>query len=69
MQRTPTSSTNVKSVGYDKRTRVLEIEFVRQRVYNYTAVHPNTARALLNAASKGKFVWRKIRDKYVFTRV
>lgn len=68
MQRTPVSSTNVVSVGYDKKTRVLEIEFKKSRVYQYTAVHANTARALLNAPSKGKFVWRRIRDKYSFTR-
>lgn len=68
MDRTPVSSSNVASVGYDRTLRVLELEFRTGRVYRYQDVHPNTARAMLLTSSKGKFVWRNIRNKYAYTR-
>lgn len=35
MDRTPVSSTNLKSVGYDAVNRVLEIEFHDGGIYQY----------------------------------
>lgn len=69
MQRQPVTSSNVVSVGYDKPTKTLEIEFRAGRVYRYSGVHANTARGLLVASSKGKYVWKNVRDRYAFVRV
>lgn len=69
MDRTPVRSSNVVSVGYDKNSKTLEVEFRTGRVYQYAGVHANTARAFLVAPSKGKYVWRRVRDKYSYVRV
>ncbi len=69
MERQPVSSSNVASVGYDKTRRVLEIEFRSGATYQYRAVHSNTARGLIAAASKGKYVWKNVRGKYSFSHV
>lgn len=69
MERQPVSSSNVSSVGYDKTHRILEIEFRSGSTYQYRAVHSNTARGLLAASSKGKYVWKNVRGKYSFSKV
>ncbi len=69
MERTPVTSSNVESVGFDKATRTLEISFHSGRVYQYAGVHPNTHRHLMNAPSKGKFVHKNVRDRFPYTKV
>lgn len=62
MNRRPVRSSNVASVGYEKRT--LEVEFRTGAVYQYSGVHPNTFQAMLRAPSKGKFMWKNVRGRY-----
>lgn len=69
MDRTPVQSSNVASVGYNKASKTLEVEFRTGRVYQYSGVHANTARAFLAAPSKGKYVWRRLRGNYSYVRV
>ena len=69
MTRTPVSSSNVSSVGYDEKKRVLEIEFTNKQVYQYQDVSPVSHKALLAAPSKGQYVHMNIRGKYAFARV
>lgn len=68
MERRPVSSSNLAAVGYDKSRKILEIEFRTGAIYQYQAVHANTARGLLAAPSKGKYVWKNIRGKYSFSK-
>jgi len=69
MERRPVSSSNLAAVGYDKSSKVLEIEFRTGSVYQYRSVHPNTARGLFTASSKGKYVWKNVRGKYPYSKV
>jgi hypothetical protein len=41
MDRTPVSSSNLSSVGYDPDEQILEIEFNGGRVYQYYDVPPS----------------------------
>lgn len=63
MKRVAVESSNVKSVGYDPETQVLEIEF-RSGVYRYHEVEPDTYHALMDAESIGRFVRQHIVDQY-----
>ena len=69
MKRTPVTSRNLVSVGYDPDTATLEVEFRRRRVYRYTQVSEDTYAALMRAESKGSHFHHHIRDRYPTTRV
>lgn len=66
IKRLAVDSTNLASAGYDRDSRVLEIEFKSGAVYRYLAVPPEVFENLLRAASKGRFFVREIRGKYEF---
>ncbi len=68
MHRQPVASSAISSVGYDERSSVLEVEFRSGAVYDYFKVPPKVYRELLKAPSKGRFVSRRIRDRYPFVR-
>ncbi len=55
-------------MGYDERSSVLEVEFRSGAVYDYFDVPPKVWKALLGAPSKGRFVTRRIRDRFPFVR-
>lgn len=56
MFRTPVSSSNLTSVGYDPRSRVLEIEFHDGSVYQYSGVPESVYRGLMAADSHGRYL-------------
>ncbi len=56
MEREQVSSSNVKSIGYDINTSILEVEFKNGRVYQYFNVPINVYNALINASSIGKYL-------------
>ena len=62
MHREPVASEAMRSVGYDPRRRVLEIEFVDGDVYQYQDVPPELHVDLMQAASHGEFFAHHIRD-------
>ena len=68
MHRQPVASSAISSVGYDERSSVLEVEFRSGAVYDYFKVPPRVYRELLKASSKGRFVSRRIRNRYPFAR-
>jgi hypothetical protein len=69
MQRETVKSSNIKSVGYDKITLVLEIEFRTGSIYQ----HPNVPAAvyvrLKAAPSKGRSFAARIKDRHRCTRI
>jgi hypothetical protein len=69
MRRKPVSSSVIASVGYAARKRVLEIEFLSGRIYQYFDVERATYDALLKAPSMGTFFNAHIKDEYSFVRV
>ena len=69
MTRTPVSSSNLKSVGYDNVSHTLEIQFHSGGVYQYMNVPPSVFAALMAASSHGSFFARAIRNCYHYRRV
>ena len=69
MNRTPVSSSNLRSVGYDSATNTLEIAFHGGRVYQYFNVPESVYQGLLNAASHGKHHHRHIKETYPYERI
>ena len=62
--REPISSTAIAKVGYSKRRRILEIEFVNGAIYRYLDVAPSVYRDLMSAESKARFYDLNIRRHY-----
>ena len=70
MKREPVESSNLKSVGYDPCTRVLEIEFKDGSVYEYDDVPCEVHSGLMDAESKGSFFYENIRKRdYEYRRI
>jgi hypothetical protein len=69
MLRAPVSSSSIASVGYDRGQEVLEVEFRSGAVYRYYSVPRSLVRSLLDAPSKGAFLNRNIRNRYIYARV
>ena len=61
MDRHPVKSSNVKEVGYDAETKVLEVKFKSGGVYQYAGVQPEMYADLLVAKSVGRFVSKVVR--------
>ena len=63
MDRTPVSSSNIASIGYEDGT--LEIAFLRgSGVYQYYGVPESVYRDFMSASSKGNYFTRCIRGCY-----
>jgi len=69
MQRISVVSSDIKSVGYDIPSSLLEIEFHSGGVYQYSNVPEHIYSALMSASSKGKYFHQNIRDKYKTTKI
>lgn len=68
--RTAVGSTCLRSVGYDEDLRDLDLEFRDSgAVYRYYEVAPGTHTRLIDAASKGRFFNRNIRNTYAYSRL
>ena len=62
-------STTIKSVGYESKSKILEIEFRSAAVYQYLDVPKRVHEELRRAESKGQYFNGEIRDEYAFVRV
>jgi hypothetical protein len=69
MERTPVTSSNLKSVGYDPQTQTLEIEFTSGAVYQYVNVPPEIHQALIKADSLGRYFNDNIKENYSYRRM
>jgi hypothetical protein len=69
MVRKPVDSTTMRSVGYEAKSRVLEIEFDSGAVYQYMGVPTRTYEQLMAAESKGRCFNDEIRDLYPYVQV
>ncbi|RYD84585.1 MAG: KTSC domain-containing protein [Verrucomicrobiaceae bacterium] len=68
MVRTPVRSTNLRSVGYDTTTAILEIEF-HSGLYQYMAVPERVFQGLMSASSKGSYHDRYIKRSYRYRQL
>lgn len=64
LKRIPVESEAVRSVGYDPRPRVLQVEFENGAIYHYLDVPEPEYQALLRAESIGRFVTHRIKANY-----
>ena len=69
MRRLPVASRALKSVGYDRESRTLELEFTSGTLYHYFDVPEFTFRALMHAKSKGRFFQTSIDRKFKFEEI
>lgn len=69
MNRTPVSSSNLRSVGYDSSTNTLEIEFNNGGIYQYSGVPYSVYQGLMAASSHGSYFHAHIRDSYPYRKI
>ena len=69
MLRQVVDSSNLRSVGYDRATATLEVEFKNGGIYRYGDVPAETWNQLRHAESIGKFFQDHVRDHFPTTRV
>jgi hypothetical protein len=64
MQRTPVSSSNIRAIGYDPASQLLEVEFSQGAVYEYREVSAAAHQALMGAESIGRYFAANIKGHY-----
>lgn len=64
MDRTPVSSSNLSSVGYDPSSQILEVAFRTGRLYRYLGVPLHEHQALMSAGSHGSYLAHFIKPRY-----
>lgn len=69
MERKRLSASNIRSAGYDARSRVLEIEFSSGGITQYSGVSEEVYRRLMNAPSPGSYFRDEIEESFTGKRV
>lgn len=69
MERTPVSSSNLRSIGYEPETSTLEVEFNTGSVYQYHGVPQEIFDALMQAGSHGIYFNANIKNSYGATKL
>lgn len=69
MQRVPVESSDIVSIGYDVKARVLEVEFKEGRVYQYLDVEPDVHQRFMRADSFGEYFFSSINKHYRYKRM
>lgn len=66
MQRVDVISSNIKSIGYDEKSSILEVEFLSTDIYNYFDVPKAVYLELMESNSHGKYLNSKIKGYYEY---
>lgn len=69
MERKRINASNIRSVGYDARNRLLEVEFSNGSIIQYSGVSEEIHRGLMNAPSPGSYFRDKIEEDFTAKRV
>ncbi len=69
MERKRLNASNLRSAGYDARSRVLEIEFSNGGVNQYSGVSEEIYRRLMNAPSPSSYFQDQIEEGFTAKRV
>ncbi len=69
MDRKKVNSSAIRSVGYDERSRVLEIEFNDGRINQYSGVSAELHRRLVSAPSIVSYFRDNIEESFTAKRV
>ena len=68
MNRQKVESSNITSIGYDEKNKLLEVEFISSGLYEYSNVEKEIYNFFLSSPSKGKYFFKNIKGKYQFTK-
>jgi hypothetical protein len=69
VERKRVNSSRLRSVGYDEKSRTLEIEMSNGQVFQYVGVYPEVYRRLMAAPNPATFFDDKIAEEYTPKRV
>lgn len=69
MERKRVNSSRLRSVGYDEKNQVLEVELANGQVWQYSKVYPEVVRRFLAAPNATSFYDDKIAEDYTGRRV
>ena len=69
MDRISVSSSNIRSIGYDRQLATLEVEFTSGDVYQYFNVPEHLYQQFLHASSHGQFLNDNIRYSYRYQKI
>lgn len=69
MERKRLNASNIRSAGYDARSRVLEIEFSNGGINQYTGVSEEIYRRLMSAPSPGSYFRDEIEESFTAKRL
>ncbi len=67
--RAEVESSSIASAGYNRRSKLLEIEFHSGAIYRYRDVPKKVFTAFSASQSKGHFFTAEIRGKYTYDKV
>ena len=69
MDRISVKSSNIKSVGYDNREGILEIEYKNGGIYHYLEVPAKKVAELHAADSMGSYLHKNIKPNHICKKV
>lgn len=69
MERKKVSSSSIRSVGYDERTRLLEVEFSDGRLTQYSGVSAEVHRRMMSAPSIVSYFRDNVEESFTAKRV
>jgi hypothetical protein len=69
MDRKKVNSSSIRSVGYDERNRMLEVEFNDGRIVQYSGVSAELHRRLMSAPSMVSYFRDNIEESYPGKRI
>lgn len=69
MNRSPVTSSNLRSVCYDASAQMLEVEFNDGSIYQYYGVLGNSYQGLIAAGSKGGYLASQVKGVYPYERI
>jgi hypothetical protein len=64
MERKKVNSSRIRSVGYDERNQLLEVELSDGAVYQYTGVSPEVHRRFMAAPTMASYYQDKIEEEF-----
>ena len=65
----PQGSSQIKRIGYDKKSEKLVVEFHRGGIYEYLNVRPEVYAGLKGAASPGGYLALHVKGHYPYRKI
>ena len=69
MERKRVNSSKIRSIGYDEKSMVLEVEMTNGHVFQYSKVYPEVYRRFMAAPNPTAFFDDKIAEEYSAKKV